>query len=841
MVAYVKNANGAWNSSSLWTPNGIPGQTDTVTLGSFTTSIPSGYTALCGGITSFSGTNTTTRSTLEITGILQLYGAATQGIWSTLSFIGTGKLDLRGNTWTVAYTEGGGKRSEVISDGTGICEIYSSTTLGNFTTTATDFPSANLNLDKFYISNIAWSYGGSWQGGNTFTLKNGVFYNCGEVSNFGYMEDTADWIMENVDFRGSQSGIDEKAFIFCRSPGGPITGIRRLQNITFDYDGIANAKVRLQHIPTAMQVSGIYTRSVYLECLSVSATFNKLYSTKNNVVGEGGFPIREAVISTNINNPHTMQGLTADLDGFYLESIQPPGSTDAGDHFILQNGGTSNIRRGIINDNWGGAALNALGVSLTGTHTMEHMTIVADIQSADYGIFARNENSGVFNTSSTITVRSNIAHLRSNPSGVTNIRVFNLETAGDDQIDVIDNNLINGFGTVNSTLYFGVTSATKGVIGSQAGWGLNDIKNVNPNFIDPTRSVQSWASQFGATDYDTASLYVIDSVNGYNRTTHKQTSTASDPIPPLLTYLRAGYTPTNAAIATAAHDGTTIGALAYAPSIDTYPAFIRSGSTGNAYTTTGLSSVSSITIGTLAATAISDTSGDGTHSVPSLTDGVAHELYGIKTITINGTGGSPTTTALLNPLSTQNYVTLSGTLNTTNTGVLYNFSPAAVVGDQIVFLTANNTSVDAQGNLTTDLSGTQQMWHIQASTKIARSYDVTTGTAGLTATVTGVSVTASVGTLTATLGPGPALNATVTGVAATTAVGTLSGTLGGATLTANVTGVSATTGFGSLLATLVDYTPPDNASDMLTKQPSISIFKNIFKRVSRKLYTKREK
>lgn len=163
---------------------------------------------------------------------------------------------------------------------------------------------------------------------------------------------------------------------------------------------------------------------------------------------------------------------------------------------------------------------------------------------------------------------------------------------------------------------------------------------------------------------------------------------------------------------------TTSGAV-----INTYPATVRSGSTGNAYTTTGLTSVTAISIGTLAATSISDTSGDGTHSVPSLTDGVTHELYGTKTVTVTGTEGAPTTSTSFQPLVTQNFVTLSGTLNTTETGGLYNFSPDAVVTDQIVFPSAGIT-YDAQGNITGE-AGTYNCWHIQASTKIARSYSVT--------------------------------------------------------------------------------------------------------------------
>jgi hypothetical protein len=164
---------------------------------------------------------------------------------------------------------------------------------------------------------------------------------------------------------------------------------------------------------------------------------------------------------------------------------------------------------------------------------------------------------------------------------------------------------------------------------------------------------------------------------------------------------------------------TTSGAV-----INTYPATVRSGSTGNAYTTTGLTSVTAISIGTLAATSISDTTGDGTHSVPSLVDGVAHELYGTKTVTITGTGGAPTTTTNFQPATGNEFVTLSGTLNTSNTGGLYNFSPAAVVTDQIVFPDTANFNYDAQGNITGE-AGTYNCWHIQASTKIARSYSVT--------------------------------------------------------------------------------------------------------------------
>lgn len=233
---------------------------------------------------------------------------------------------------------------------------------------------------------------------------------------------------------------------------------------------------------------------------------------------------------------------------------------------------------------------------------------------------------------------------------------------------------------------------------------------------------------------------------------------------------------------------------------------VRVGSSGNTITTSNLGTLTSLAIGSKSATSLSATGGDGTFSMPTLSDGVAYELMGINTATAgDGTSTADISVTLL-PLSTQDYVTLSGTLNTTNTGVLYNFSPAAVVGDQIVFLTASNTSVDAQGNLATDLVGTQQMWHIQASTKVARSYDVTTGeSAGLTVSITGVAGTGAVGTVTPSLGA-TGLTVTITGVAGAGTVGTVVPSLGsGEDITVAISGVAGTGTVGTVTTTLTDY------------------------------------
>jgi len=559
MAAYVKNAHGDWNNPSVWTPNGIPIDTDTVTFGPYVTTIPDGYTAKCGGGTG-TGTNTTTRCTLVIAGTLELYGNIQMEDWTTLSFTGTGTLDLRANSFIFNNNGSSGKRNELISDGTGLMRIRSSTTIGHFGGTAGGQAYAKVSIDNFLIENTTFRCMSSWYPEHGVSVQNGVFYNCGRIETDSYVDDADDWILENVDFRGSQAVEDQKAWIYCRDKGGTITGIRRFKNITFDYHGLANASLRVQFWPAILDVDTVAIRGCYIEAISpVLPTWYRLFSSKAGTIGEALPSIRDAVFSSTGDNPHALQNLLTDLQYFYLETQQPAGSSDAGDHFILPNGGTSLIRYGIINDNWGGVCMNAIGASVTGTHTMEHCTIVADVHDAVYGIIARNENFGVFNPSANVTIRSNIAFARSNVSGSSNVRAINLETAGNDQIDILDNNLITGFGSLLSTIYHGVTYSSGGAVGTAVNRGLNDILNVDPQFVDETRNVQLWATQYGATDYDSAIIYVIDGVNGYNRATQNQDGVLGHTITEMLAYLREGYSPTNAAIATAAHDGTPIG------------------------------------------------------------------------------------------------------------------------------------------------------------------------------------------------------------------------------------------------------------------------------------------
>lgn len=122
-------------------------------------------------------------------------------------------------------------------------------------------------------------------------------------------------------------------------------------------------------------------------------------------------------------------------------------------------------------------------------------------------------------------------------------------------------------------------------------------------------------------------------------------------------------------------------------------------------------------------------------TVPSLVDESTIPRPGSRSLVgSNGSQSDDLPVTVTAPAGWLNTV-LAGTLNTTNTGCLYALSPAAVADDQIIYLDAYDNIVYPNGDFATNLYGTQQFWHLQDSTKIARVYDVTTNVDG-TFTVT---------------------------------------------------------------------------------------------------------
>lgn len=163
---------------------------------------------------------------------------------------------------------------------------------------------------------------------------------------------------------------------------------------------------------------------------------------------------------------------------------------------------------------------------------------------------------------------------------------------------------------------------------------------------------------------------------------------------------------------------------------------VQIGSSGNTFETVNLTGVTAASLSGIAMTSVAGSSSPWTFTCPPLTD-EAVSPYPLGNFSCTGIEGSPTLAGVAVTLQTGlTAVTLSGSLNTTNTGVLYNFSPAAVVADEIFYPPDPSGStyiiVDAQGNIDTNHSGTVEFWHWEEATGITRSYDVILGSGGLT-------------------------------------------------------------------------------------------------------------
>jgi hypothetical protein len=133
---------------------------------------------------------------------------------------------------------------------------------------------------------------------------------------------------------------------------------------------------------------------------------------------------------------------------------------------------------------------------------------------------------------------------------------------------------------------------------------------------------------------------------------------------------------------------------------------------------------------TIAGVSCSSVSSSG-FTMPSLVDGATVPLPGTRQLTgTNGTQSADRNITVTAPAGMASQL-LSGELDTEGAGsVLIDFDPAAVADDYILYPTAGNASVNSAGQLQTDTTGTIEMWHIKASTGIARSFQVITGAPG---------------------------------------------------------------------------------------------------------------
>lgn len=169
--------------------------------------------------------------------------------------------------------------------------------------------------------------------------------------------------------------------------------------------------------------------------------------------------------------------------------------------------------------------------------------------------------------------------------------------------------------------------------------------------------------------------------------------------------------------------------IASAYSIDTITSPIALGSSAS-ITTTGLGTLTSLTIGGLAVSSLSATGGDGTFSVPSWTDGVQGFLIGASQAVIAG-DGSNTANSVTTITAPANYTLV--TLTSVNNTIGYLGNQVSLnIGDQIIFPTAaslgiSTNYIDVDSGIYTDYAGSQVLYVRNVTTGMVTQITVING------------------------------------------------------------------------------------------------------------------
>ncbi len=267
------------------------------------------------------------------------------------------------------------------------------------------------------------------------------------------------------------------------------------------------------------------------------------------------------------------------------------------------------------------------------------------------------------------------------------------------------------------------------------------------------------------------------SINGGSYTSSSGTITVGQTVTVKATASGSYSTAVNAVLTIGGVSDTYTVTTRAAGTIDSIANPVADGSTGNAITTSLLGTLTTLTIGGIASSALSATGGDGTWAV----------------IAGDGTDTGSSTT-VITPPATQSFVTLTSAPTTAGYMGAYT---SITVADQFAFDTAGTLGVatnyiDVDGGIYTDLIGSQTIWKWNHTTGVMTQLTLITG---VVAEPPGVASLSAIGTVVATGGATIA----VLGVSSTSALGSVLA-YSDSSVIASPAGVSSTSSLGIVVA-----------------------------------------
>ncbi|MDD2657187.1 MAG: hypothetical protein PHD04_00815 [Candidatus Pacebacteria bacterium] len=575
------SVTGDWNIAATWGGgcDGVthPDATDNVFInGGIRVTVPNGISAAGKWVFIGQTNNTETCTSTDTSGCSAIINNGT--LTSTRMYIGQGAskdgLFLFGPGSTTSTSEQFFYRNGFLrSTSTRISPAIIS---GNapITTSGITDPAQDVNISFVSFQNnssIAFSLGGTTPTGSAtsqLSISNCTFQNLSGITIGSITSANSTPIsVTNCDIRDLSGG---RNIIIRRSAGG--TAAYNFSHNTL-YQSVP-ASGLMNFSPTTsggLTIDGNVMINVYTTIAIPGA-----YTVSNNLMtnataNQGVLLITDAGVGSMV----TRNYLRSTADNFH--PFETSGSGGSGTHTI-----TYNVCDGIVDAIWTdkpdlllpganslisdysynlvvGASEHIAGVRnpAFGTINIKHNTIMGTSPSANGSAGHLYTPEGVANTG-TINIANNL-HL---DGGVLVGESIGGASSGDDQVVAYSD--YNNFYNIQLANVYGAArlSITTGNTGKIVP-GSHDT-NINPRFLDSTRTIASWDARFGSgVGTATAGITYLLSINGYRGTPNFDQGGAISVYNPahLCNWVSYGASPTNGLLRNAGDDGKTIGAV----------------------------------------------------------------------------------------------------------------------------------------------------------------------------------------------------------------------------------------------------------------------------------------
>jgi hypothetical protein len=516
-VAYSSAGTGNWNSATTWSPNGIPGSGDTVTINPGNTITISDSRTIGTG----SGTSITNNGVLAVSGSLNLNGDIamnTNSVFNmnpgssltmnTFNILSTGKTILN-------FVGNSGSRITVTSSG------------GAFSGGANNVVNFQY-VDFSGLGSSTFTFGSDIASGITMQNSRWINYN-GLTFSAGTVNNPINIV--GGDFRLSNTAIN----IFTMGRLGVSAGgvSNTISNSTFSAPS-SSAQAYIDNQGFVFKGNIVYNFRHYTGIAgeqTISDNFLHRSTPQDGgdiLLNYGNALIKNNFFYPEIPNSHTIDGNSGGGFVDITENIFQ-GSSNA-ENQIVDSGRGKNVTKNIM---IGSGALVTQTSGIGGGKGYIKRNTVYSKQNGRVGHVWGTET-GLYSSAGTY-VANNIVFDSEISTWDSGIQINSPYTGTPDQLTFSDYNLFKDFADVYVNV--SMTGKTEGV---DYGFGKYDKINVDPQFVDPTRNLAKWDLSLGGPGTEAHAIQEMLKMNGYGGSFNPAYSQSN-----LMNYIRQGFTPQN--------------------------------------------------------------------------------------------------------------------------------------------------------------------------------------------------------------------------------------------------------------------------------------------------------